>query len=840
LRLWSAGCATGEESFSLAILVADLLGDELDRFNVRIFATDLDNDAIAFARRSIYPASSVVGLSPEYVARYFHRIDGDYEVQKRIRNLVVFGQHDLGQRAPFPRIDLVLCRNVLIYFSMELQKRVLQLFAYSLRDQGYLILGKAETTSPLAEFFNPVQASLKIYRRQGERFPIPLSQFKDTTPLRPSTVNSSLLGLGGSVPLLLPREVSQARTAMEKLGNLVFNLPIGVVVVDRRYDIQIINSLAHQLLEIHRSAIGEDLLHLAEQLPTKALRSIIDMALRGEMSPPSTTILPLETESDNQRYLQIVGYPHQLEGDEGPIAGVLLLISDVSEQMRQRREVQVEPEGTSQLEATETPSDSNAERLRLTEENSRFATQVQRLMTANRELRDANRDLTSTNVDLHQANEEYLVNTEEIQAAAEEVETLNEELQATNEELETLNEELQATVEELNATNEDLEARSSELRELVQDREQQRKVSDAERGKLEAVLLGMNDGVLVVDTAGQPILTNSAYHEMFGDGTATLPLVDERGIPIPGDSLPRNRVARGEVFSVIFALAGPRQVPMEDTRWYEANGQPTMINGSAQGGVVVIRDITDRSLRRLQSEFVSMATHELSTPLAAAQAALQQALQGVREQSSSSRASVTQVDRQDIPLQPEPEIDIALRQIRHMTTLVNDLADVRRLQTGKADLHFQPVNLVDVVNRAVQAVQTIATDHQIEVAAPGHMPLMSGDAIRLEQILFNLLMNAVIYAPNSPRIDVRLRGDKKAVEVQVQDYGPGIPSDKFAHLFTAYYQVEQSSDHGTGLGLGLYTAGELVKAHNGTISVSSHIGVGTTFTVTLPRETPGT
>src|SRR5215469_1955254 len=389
LRLWSAGCATGEEAFSLAILVADLLGDELDRFNVRIFATDLDNDAIAFARRSIYPASSVAGVSPDILGRYFHRIDGDYEVRKHIRNLVVFGQHDLGQRAPFPRIDLVLCRNVLIYFSMELQKRVLQLFAYSLRDQGYLILGKAETTSPLAEFFNPIHPSIKMYRRQGERFPIPLSQFKDTTPLRPSAINASLMGTGGGVPLLLPREVSQARTAMEKLGNLVFNLPIGVVVVDRRYDVQIINSLAHQLLEIHRSAVGEDLLHLAEQLPTRPLRAVIDTALRGEVPPPASAVLPLETEPDKQRYLQILGYPHQLEGEDGPIASVLLLISDVSDQMHQYPEVQVELEGGSSQMAIEPPPDSDAERLRLTEENARMTAQIQRLLAANRELHDS-------------------------------------------------------------------------------------------------------------------------------------------------------------------------------------------------------------------------------------------------------------------------------------------------------------------------------------------------------------------------------------------------------------------------------------------------------------------
>src|SRR5262245_38220417 len=123
LRLWSAGCATGEEAYSLAILIADALGDDLERFTVRVFATDLDADAIAVARRGVCPAAALVDAPQRLVEEYFSEADGEYTIRKRVRALTVFGQHDLGQRAPFPRIDLALCRNVLIYFTPELQKR---------------------------------------------------------------------------------------------------------------------------------------------------------------------------------------------------------------------------------------------------------------------------------------------------------------------------------------------------------------------------------------------------------------------------------------------------------------------------------------------------------------------------------------------------------------------------------------------------------------------------------------------------------------------------------------------------------------------------------------------
>src|SRR5215213_1817668 len=173
LRIWSAGCATGEEAYSLAILIAEQLGDELPNFNVRIFATDVDLDAINFARRGVYAAGIVAGIPDDIRTKYFTRTGDRFEVSKQIRAMTVFGQHDLGQRAPFPRVDLALCRNVLIYFTPELQRRALQLFAFALRDGGYLALGKSESTSPLPEHFAAASPRLKIYRRSGERVLIP-------------------------------------------------------------------------------------------------------------------------------------------------------------------------------------------------------------------------------------------------------------------------------------------------------------------------------------------------------------------------------------------------------------------------------------------------------------------------------------------------------------------------------------------------------------------------------------------------------------------------------------------------------------------------------------------
>ena len=151
--MWSARCATGEEAYSLSILVAEVLGDELADFNVRIFATDVDAERSHLRGAACTRPGHLRTCRRQRWKAISASRGGGFEVKKLIRGMTVFGQHDLGHRAPFPRIDLTLCRNVLIYFTNELQRRALHLFAFSLRDNGYLILGKSETTSPLVGVF---------------------------------------------------------------------------------------------------------------------------------------------------------------------------------------------------------------------------------------------------------------------------------------------------------------------------------------------------------------------------------------------------------------------------------------------------------------------------------------------------------------------------------------------------------------------------------------------------------------------------------------------------------------------------------------------------------------
>ena len=597
LRIWSAGCATGEEAYSLAILVAEALGDELEQFNVRVFATDLDNDAISFARHGVYPAAALTDVPPELVDRHFLRLDGEYEIRKRVRALTVFGQHDLGQRAPFPRIDLALCRNVLIYFTTDLQRRALQLFAFALREGGYVALGKAETISPLAEYFAVVDSQLKLYRRQGARMVnIPAARIRDAAPALPlrSSIPGMRLGPGGlggpggagrmggtrapSAPatgpnVRPPRLPARTRAAADRLEGLLMQLPVGVVVVDRRYDVQLINPAARQMLGIHAPALGDDFVHLAQSIPSSLLRAAIDRALRnesGESIPGADdgeggdglgepAMVTAETPAGQERHLQLACYLHRHDDRPDPL--VMVLVTDVTTAVMERHTLDVEV-------------------ARLRQELAQMGDRLRRLGDTNQHLLNANHELTAANASLRSTNEELMVGHEEAQASMEEVETLNEELQATNEEQETLNEELQATVEELNTTNDDLQARSAELQELTAQLEN-------ERSQLHAVLASMDEALLVVDPTGRIVLANDAYQRLFGTAATTA---------LPSDPAPaegtldhlRSLAARGEPFQTRVAWS-PAGTAGGAPRSFEARGRPIL--GDRPGCVVTIWEV---------------------------------------------------------------------------------------------------------------------------------------------------------------------------------------------------------------------------------------------------------
>ena len=443
LRFWSAGCATGEEPYSLAILLAELLGPEIADWNIKIFATDLDESAINFARRGLYPQNVLKNLPDDYQERYFEPADHGYRINKALRGIVIFGHQDLSHGVPFPRIDLVVCRNLLIYLKPELQQTVLDLFAFSLHQTGgYLFLGKAETARPTKATFEQVNKKWKIYHCMSGPITLPqnnsLQNMSGVTPIfeRRNRRFQSLEKFAPDHETLPSMDIAQLRRFNE---SMLRYLPLGVVVIDRSYRILTVNGAARRLLSIRDIANEQDFLHTVRGLPYTQVRNAIDTAFR-EHSTFTLNELELDGNLGSEgRFINLCVMLMQLEAESNNLA--IICVSDATEQVLTRRRLE-----TAQAEQTQL---------------------VGELSSANKRYGDINKELQDANEELQAANEELMLTQEELQATNEEFEATNEELQATNEELETNNEELQATNEELQTTNDELTARTNELQDMA-------------------------------------------------------------------------------------------------------------------------------------------------------------------------------------------------------------------------------------------------------------------------------------------------------------------------------------------------------------------------------------
>jgi two-component system CheB/CheR fusion protein len=434
LRLWSAGCATGEEAYSLAMLVSEMLGPDVSRWNIRIFATDLDEAAVNFARRGLYPANVLRYVPDQFKENFFERAGPSYCVKKSVRQQVIFGHQDLTRGAPFPRIDLVVCRNLLIYFKPELQQDLLDLFAYALHQTaGYLFLGKAETARPSRGSFDLVNKKWKVYRclagpvaGAGRGLPAGVDRARRAGE-RPAA-DSGNPAADSTIDLLQLRRLNE---------QVLRYVTTGVVLVDRSYRILSVNASARRLLGVRDIITEQDFLHTVRSLPYAEVRNAIDRVFREKASH---VVADIELEGNAgapARFVTLHFAPVHAEGTN--VDTVVISVQDTSEYAEVRQQLDVLQADHKQL--------------------------VDELRTANERLKHTNEQLQEANEELQGANEELLLAQEELQATNEEFEATNEELQATNEELETNNEELQATNEELEATNEELTARSSELQE---------------------------------------------------------------------------------------------------------------------------------------------------------------------------------------------------------------------------------------------------------------------------------------------------------------------------------------------------------------------------------------
>jgi two-component system CheB/CheR fusion protein len=787
VRAWVAGCSSGEEAYTLAMLFREQAERMPRPPHVQIFATDIDASALAEARRGRYSGAVERQVSPGRLARFFVKGGDSYTATKDIRDLCIFTQHDILNDPPFSRINLVSCRNLLIYLEPAMQRHVIELAHYALRPGGYLLLGKAEVIDARElELFEVIEKSNRIFRRREvERRPgLPLLKGR----------RGEMRTLPLEVAPLARRGGADVRSAADRSRTIVLEeYAPPSVVVDGRGEIRYYwGANLASYLPPQAGAPATNLLHLVRRELKVELSAALHSAARQEQVVTHRDV-PV-TVGGVERRLNLVVRP--LPPTEQDPDDLFLVVF---------QELQAFP--PSQGAPLDEPSLDRYRQIEEELENTRGRLQltVDELENANEALRASNEELQSMNEELHSSNEE--------------LQTSQEELQSVNEELNTVNSELSKKVEELDLLYGDLHNlfQSTQIATVFLDH--QLRIA---RFTPEAVsVFRLADG-----DVGRPLSDLAAHF-------------DTEGLAPEAERVLRTLEPVERTVRMI-----------EPSRWFLMRIHPYRTPSNVIAGIVIAfidvtklkdveaalqeaveeRERAERAEQALQDanqrkdEFLAVLSHELRNPLTPICNGLH-----ILERVPPGGESAERAKK------------IIARQVGHLTRLVNDLLEVTRVSRGKLQVQRQRIDLAEVVRRTADDYRPLFTERGVELTVhlPDRPTWVDGDFTRLAQVVGNLLQNAAKFTPGGGSVRVSLEAARDAV-LRVRDTGMGIDPLVIPRLFQPFAQAESTLDRSQGgLGLGLALVRGLVELHGGTVEAhSAGKGAGTEFVVKLPLAGP--
>jgi len=426
LRAWVPACSTGEEAYALAIVFKEAMEKlkPAKRFTLTIFATDLDKDAIDKARQGVYPPNITADVAPERLNRFFSKVEDGYRLRSEIREVVVFAPQSVIMDPPFTKLDILSCRNLLIYLVPEMQKKLIPLFHYSLRPGGVLFLGSAETVGGFTDLFSPVGTKTRLYRRNESVTRSEPVEFPSSAGLR---------GTGGKAPL----EAPSPHTLQSLADRLVldqFSPP--AVLVNEQGNILYVSGRTGRYLEPAAGKANWNLFVMVREGLRYELTNAFQRALRGT---GSETVEGAKLGTGRAEHLVRVTVQRLAEPEA--LRGTVLVVF---------QDVHPSPESQAQHEAqARRRAQPSVPEARLAQLERKHQQAVMELQTTREEMQTSQEELRSTNEEMQSANEE-------LQSTNEELTTSKEEMQSLNEELQTVNNELQVRVDELSRSNNDM------------------------------------------------------------------------------------------------------------------------------------------------------------------------------------------------------------------------------------------------------------------------------------------------------------------------------------------------------------------------------------------------
>jgi len=456
IRFWSIACSTGEEAYSLTIMLYEILGDKVAKYKIKIFATDIDDESLKFARAGVYSETSLDGVDKRLIQKYFSILKNQYEVRKNIRELVIFSRHNIVSDSPFLRLDLISCRNMLIYFNQNLQNKFFPVVHYSLKENGVLILEKSESVGNFIDLFSTVDKNEKIYKAQYTGIKEPPKLFNYSTTLK--SYDEPKLKKYKDETELLEDKIIQALSATVLNQCVVINSSNDLLYTKGK--IPFINH--------SQGKVTNNIFKLVSDELSLDLRSAINEANKTKKHFV-TDYRAISIFEEIIKFVRVVVVPIQDEKSDDWL-NVLFF-------------------------QTEDTQNAKANRLLVTDENELISS--------------LNLELESTKTHLQNV-------IEELETSYEEMQSLNEELQSSNEELETTNEELQTAYSELRVLYDDKDKRTTQLEALMEKFNEKTKDLRNQRDLTEAIIDTAPIAITMVDKEGKIKFANSFALTLFG------------------------------------------------------------------------------------------------------------------------------------------------------------------------------------------------------------------------------------------------------------------------------------------------------------------------------------
>lgn len=812
VRAWVPGCATGEEAYSIAIMLHEQARTIDAPPSIQIFATDLDADVVQFARDGLYPTAISADVSADRIKRYFIRDpQGGLRVRREIRELVLFAHHDLLRDSPFSRLDLVSCRNLLIYLKPGAQTRALDIFHFALMPSGILFLGSSETVNDESGLYTVLDKKYRLYARRSHRrttLPIPVGQSVLSQDVESAWHSGDRPVVPSRAFQLFPQGQPSARHKPDEVsanwGEIHFQL------IDRLAPPSVLVNANHDI--VHASQKAGEFLQFTGGEPTRSLLRLLLPMLRIEVRAALYRV------AQNAGITDTFDVPIDINGEH---VTVNIRVSSANEVAQGYFLVVLE-----KRTASDPLSDNGLS--------------TTRSATPDRAAQQLDREIERMKVQLRQTVEQFEVSEEELKASNEELQAMNEEMHAATEELETSREELQSINEELVTVNVELKSKVEELAASNSD------VQNLMAATEIATVFLDRDMRITRYTPSALALFN------FISGDVGRPFTDlQHRLQYPELAEDAEKVLRTLV-------PVDREVSAPGGKWYLAQLRPYRTTEDFIGGVVLTfvditenrkshealeagrRQLTDamreteeardateiiEAAGKAKDHFLAVLSHELRTPL-----------------TPVLMATHAMEMHPDFPESLRKYLAMIQRNLRTEARFIDDLLDVTRITSGKLRVVRQTMDIHPAIQSAIENSMDDITrrSQQVVVALDAEHHTIHGDFDRLQQAFWNLIKNASKFSPVDAEINIGTRSDDTHIFITVRDEGIGISPENQQRIFGAYTQADENvaRQYG-GLGLGLSITQATVSFHDGTVIAHSEgDGHGSTFIVTLPLLRP--